>query len=41
MTGFSLFDKEGTFGFDFSDPLTGDSFINTKNCSLVFMDKFI
>ena len=29
MTGFSLFDKEGSFGFDFSDPLTGDSFINT------------
>lgn len=41
MTGFKM-PNNGTFEFSFSDPLiAGNTFINTSNCSLVFMDKFI
>lgn len=41
MVGFKMADK-GTFEFGFSDPLiAGNQFIDTNNCSLVFMDKFI
>jgi hypothetical protein len=41
MVGFRMADK-GTFDFQFSDPLTqGNQYLNTTNCSLVFMDKFI
>ena len=41
MVGFKMAEK-GTFNFQFSDPLTsGNQFLNTSNCSLVFMDKFI
>ena len=45
MLGFKMDKSDGTrFGFSFNDPLVtkGDnSFISTKDCSLVFMDKFI
>ena len=41
MTGFKL-NKDSTFGFSFSDPLIPDNtYVDTKDCSLVFMDKFI
>jgi len=41
MVGFNMTQK-GTFEFLFSDPLiAGNKFIDTHNCSLVFMDKFI
>jgi hypothetical protein len=41
MVGFKMASK-GTFDFQFNDPLTnGNQFLNTTNCSLVFMDKFI
>jgi hypothetical protein len=41
MVGFRMADK-GTFDFQFSDPLSqGNQYLNTTNCSLVFMDKFI
>lgn len=41
MTGFK-FSSDGTFNFAFTDPLlAGNTFINTSDCTLVFMDKFI
>lgn len=41
MTGFKL-NTDGTFGFSFSDPLYEDNkFLDTMDCSLLFMDKFI
>lgn len=41
MVGFNM-PKTGAFEFSFSDPLiAGNKFIDTHNCSLVFMDKFI
>jgi len=41
MVGFKM-SNTGTFEFSFSDPLiAGNNFIDTRNCSFVFMDKFI
>jgi len=41
MVGFKMANT-GTFEFSFSDPLiAGNKFIDTNNCSFVFMDKFI
>jgi hypothetical protein len=40
MVGFRMA-KNGTFEFSFSDPLSGNNFINNYNSTFVFMDKFI
>jgi alpha-glucosidase (family GH31 glycosyl hydrolase) len=40
MVGFKM-SPLGTFEFSFSDPQNGQTFIDNKNCSLVYMDKFI
>jgi hypothetical protein len=39
MLGFSMNNKN--FSFTFSDPVTNDVFITTKDSTLVFMDKYI
>lgn len=41
MTGFKMSDN-GRLEFRFSDPLFADNtFVDTSECSLLFMDKFI
>jgi hypothetical protein len=41
MTGFKL-NNDSVFGFTFSDPLTpNNTYLNTTECSLLFMDKYI
>ena len=41
MTGFKI-KKDGAFSFSFSDPLQADNkFLDTNECSLLFMDKYI
>jgi hypothetical protein len=39
MLGFSM--NSSPFSFSFSDPVTKDVFVTTKDSTLVFMDKYI
>jgi alpha-glucosidase (family GH31 glycosyl hydrolase) len=39
MLGFSY--KNDSFSFSFSDPITGNTYLSTKDSTLVFMDRYI